>query len=110
MDGAHEYAHGRHAEVGARELEPLRPREPRLDPTRPGTRKGHAYQPLILTPGEHEQRVGRQTRIFQPLVESLQRPQIRRNGPYRVIMRNSHVALSLPTFRPEIVSQADRYF
>ena len=37
MDGAHEDAHGRHPEVRARELEPLRPREPRLDPARPGT-------------------------------------------------------------------------
>src|SRR5918995_873148 len=104
MDRAHKNAHGRHAEVGARELEPLRPREPRLDPARHDPWKGHPHQPLVLTPREHEQRTLRKTRIFQPLVQRLQRPQIRRYSPYRVIARNAHTWPSLPTSRPEIAT------
>src|SRR3954469_11236542 len=104
MNRAHKHAHGRHAEVGARELEPLGPRKPRLDLARPDPRKGHPHQPLILTPQEHEQRTIRKPRILQPLVKCLQRPQVRRNGPYRVITRNTHTMLSLPTFRSKIAT------
>jgi hypothetical protein len=104
MDGTHKNAHGRHTEVRTRKLEPLRPREPRLDPASPCTGKGHAHQPLVLASREHEERTVRKTQLFQPLVKCLQRPQVRRHSPYRVKTRNTHVAPSLPTLQSEVAT------
>src|SRR5918994_5201575 len=64
MDGAHKDAHGRHPEVRARQLEPLRSCEPRLDPAGPGPGERYAHESLVLAPREHKERVGWDTKVF----------------------------------------------
>src|SRR5215210_5653164 len=104
MDCAHEDAHGRHPEVRACELEPLRPREPRLDPARPGTRERYAHQAFVLAPREYEERIGRNVHFFEPLVQGFQRPQVLRDGPDGVVTWNTHARSILPAISAGLTS------
>src|SRR5215212_1962852 len=106
MDGAHEDAHGRNPEVRARELEPLRPRESRLDPTRPCTREGYAHQAFVLAAREHEERVSGDFQVLETLLQGFQRPQVLRDGPDGVVARNTHVPSILPAVSVGLISAA----
>src|SRR5215211_1718321 len=99
MDGAHENAHGRHPEVGAHELEPLRPREPGFDPARTDAREGYTHQTLVFTPRQHEERVSGDLQVVETLVEGFQRPQVLRDGPKGVVTRSAHDSPILPRTR-----------
>src|SRR5215203_1643848 len=98
MNGAHEDAHSRHPEVGAEELEPLRPREPRLDSARPDAREGYAHQTLVPPPRQHEERISRNSQVLETLVEGFQRLQVLSDCPDGVVTRKAHAFPILPTF------------
>ncbi len=90
MHHAHQKANRGRREERARELEPLQAREAHLDAQRADTGERNTHQPLVATPQEHGQGFGRQALVFEPLVQSLERAEVRRYGPDSVMSRYAH--------------------
>ena len=80
-----------------KELEPLGPGEPGLDPHRPRAGEGNADERLVAPADEHQVRLAGDAEVLESLVQCLQRSEVGGHGPDGEVVRHAHTVLILPT-------------